>query len=159
MRTNNILEKKNSIRIFGLPGRQGAKDSRNIVVNFVNTKLNLAQPISSNDIEVCHRVGVKSPKNTQPMLCKFMRITDKMRVLKFRKELVRSGTSIFDDVAKRHLEYMDELKARKDIAQVWFYDGKIFCKPLGSDNICVPRVHCDIVKLLNETRAKPARKR
>ena len=82
-----------------------------------------------------------------------------MRVLKLRSALGGSGLAISDDIAKQHLDYMNQLKGREDVSQVLFYDGKIWLKPKNTLNSCNPRLHCDINKLITDTLNKPARKR
>ena len=156
---NEQYSRKSSVRCFGLPAPQGTEDCKNTVCNFVNTKLSVEPPLVPDDIDICHRVGGKSERNTQTILCKFMRRTVKMRVLKLRSALGGSGLAISDDIAKQHLDYMNQLKEREDVSQVWFYDGKIWLKPKNTLNSCNPRLHCDINKLITDTLNKPARKR
>ena len=157
---NNQYSRKNSVRIFNLPAPTGTnEDHRRVVCDFVNTKLKVEPPLVPNDIDVAHRVGGRTPRNTQTMLVKFVRRYDKFRVLKLRKELSGSKMGISDDIAKQYLDFMETLKNRADISQTWFFNGKVFCKPVGTDHNFTPRLHCDISRLIKETLDKPPRQR
>ena len=156
---NEQYSRKSSVRIFGLSSGHKNEDAKRVVCDFVNTKLQVAPPLREDDIDVAHRVGAPSAKNTQTMLCKFLKRTDKMRVLKCRSKLKGSGVSIGDDITKKHLEYMDELKKRPDISQIWFWNGKLFAKPVNCENFFNPRLYCDVDKLIQETKARPVKRR
>ena len=141
---NEQYSRKNSVRIFNLPAPRQNEDSRAVVCEFANTKLQLEPPLVPHDIDICHRVAVKSPRHTQMMICKFVRRTNKIRILKIRTKLASTGLGVADDIAKQHLDFMDGLKKRADVAEVWFFNGKIFCKPVGTENSFNPRLHCNV---------------
>ena len=78
-----------------------------------------------------------------------------MGVIRSRSSLKGTGMGISDDIAKALLDYMDLLQQRSDIAQTWFFNGKIFCRPEGSKNTFNPRLYCDIDKMINVAINKP----
>ena len=157
---NEQYSRKSSIRIFGLPSAKKNEDAKRVVCDFVNnSKLKLDPPLQAEAIDIAHRVGRPSPKDTQTMICKFMRRTDKERVIKFRKRLSGSKMGISDDIAKSHLDYMEELRKRQDITDVWFFDGKIFAKPVDCTHNILPRLYCNIEKLIFDAKARPPLKR
>ena len=141
--------------MFGLPVPRANEDPKRVVCDFVNTKLELNPPLLPAAIDVAHRVGAPTVKRTQTMLCKFVMHTDKWRIIKIRKILQKTGFGISDDIAKQHLDYMDALKTRQDVSEVWFFNGKVFLKPVGTKHACNPRLHCDIDKLIKDTLLKP----
>ena len=152
---NEQYSRKNSVRVFGLPTALPNENSKAIMVNFVNEKLAIVPPLRPDDIEVAHRVGAPTAKHTQTLLCKFMRRTDKVRVITARKTLKGTGFSISDDIAKKLMEYMEALKERTDIGQIWFWNGKLFAKPPNCNNFFNPRLHCDVHKLVQKALARP----
>ena len=155
---NEQYSRKSSARFFNLPPPSHNEDCKLVVCGFVNEKMQIdGPPLVPDDIDIAHRVGKPSQRGTQTMLCKFMRRTDKMRVLKYRKQLVGSGFGVSDDIARAYIDYMDLLKQREDVAQVWFFDGKCFLKPKGTTNRCNPRLNCNVDKLIKDTLSKPQR--
>ena len=156
---NEQYSRKNSARFFGLPLPIGKEDSKTVICDFVNDKLQVQPPLLPADIDIAHRVGKPTARRTQAIICKFVRRTDKHRVIKARTKLKGSGFGISDDVAKAHIDFMDELKQRPDVSDCWFFDGKIFMKPKGTENICNPRLHCNLPALIKETLERPARRR
>ena len=120
---NEQYSRKSSIRIYGLPSAAPNEDAKRVVCDFVNNRLKIQPPLDHDAIDVAHRVGAKTPHNTQTMLCKFIKRTDKIRVIKARSTLKGTRLSITDDIAKRNIEYMEELKKksrnRPDLVLEW----------------------------------------
>ena len=143
--------RKSSIRIFGLPPGTPKENAKDIVCKFVNDKLQLDPPLLPSSIDVAHRVGGITAKNSQTMLCKFLIRTEKMRVIENRTKLarpVRTGYGISDDITKRNLDFMKDLEKREDIKDVWFFNGKVFFKLKTSNKKFTPRLSSNIDKLI-----------
>lgn len=120
--------RRNSIRIHGMPERSWGRRRENtleLVSDFLYNKLEL-----ETDIEVAHRVGVKGQNSNNPrsIIVKFVRRSDKLKVMLRRKGLKGSGVSISDDLTTRNVNLIKEVREYERIEAVWSWDGKVYAK-------------------------------
>ena len=155
---NEQYSRKSNVRIYGLPGPTDTEEPKRIVCDFLNSSLKLNPPLAIESVDVAHRVGQKTPRGTQTMLVRLMRHDDKMRVIRQRKSLKNTGRSISEDIAKGYIDYMETLKKNPQLNQVWFFNGKVFCKPNGTEHAFNPRLFTDIDAQIRQTLAKPPRR-
>ena len=116
--------RRNSIRIHGMPERNGENIFQRVPDYFYN-ELGEIQP----DIEVVHRVGVKGqiPNVPRSIIVKFVRRSDKLEVMLRRKQLKGTGISISDDLTARNVRLIKESRDHERLDQ---YDhGTVKCMP------------------------------
>ena len=151
---NEQYSRKSSVRVFGLPPAASNEDPKAVVCKVVNDMLHLQPPLSPSSIDIAHRVGPVTAKNTQTMICKFLIRTEKNRVMKERKELRKTGITITDDMTKMNLDFMKILKERADVHDTWFTNGKVFINPKNSKAKLVVRLNSDIDTIIKRALPK-----
>ena len=85
-------------------------------------------PVTDNIIEVAHRTGQASDDKPRSTIVRFHRRDTKWTVMKLRKHLRGSGVSISEDLTRRNLTMMNDLKKHPRIDDTWAWNGKIFAK-------------------------------
>ena len=120
--------RRNSIRIHGMSerGRGRYRENTNrIVADFLYNDLGL-EP----DIEIAHRVGVKSrdPNKPRTIIVKFVRRSDELDVMLRRKSMKGKGVSISNDLTIRNVNLINEVREHERIEAAWSWDGKVYAK-------------------------------
>ena len=127
--------KRHSLRISGIRMRE--EDTTAAVVKLGNEVLEIAQPMSTKDISVCHRL--QTPRNARanepaPIIVRFVSRADKDRVIRERKQLKDMNTDettkvyINEDFPTRRANIFSmarSLQKRKLFKQTWTYNGRI----------------------------------
>ena len=98
-------------------------------------KLNV--PVSDNVIEVAHRAGQVNSDKPRSIIVRFHRRDTKYNVMKLRKHLRGTGVSISEDLTKRNLVMMNDLKHHPRIEDTWAWNGKIFAKGTNGKSFVV----------------------
>ena len=121
---NEQHSRKSNIRIFGLK-EESNEDCVKVVLQLLNNKLKVN--LQEDDIDVAHRVGRKSQK-PRAMIVKFMRRKHRFVVMRKRKTLKGSGTTIADDLARGIHQLYNRVRDHVDVTDAWTWDGKVYIK-------------------------------
>lgn len=127
---NDELEqhgRANSVRLYGVPDTD-KRESHNATVDHIvdiccdKLGLNIAQ----YDIDIAHRLGVFDPTGKKPrgIICKFVRRTDKIDLLK-AKSKIQSGISVYEDLTPIKRELLNKTKLKAGKKNAWSFNGNI----------------------------------
>jgi hypothetical protein len=131
-------QRRNNIRIFGLPEEPG-EDVSKIVTGFLQSKLDIK--IDDAVIDRCHRVGRKPALDSaqprqQPrpraVLVKFISYQTKRTVLAARRKLKGKGFTVREDLTRQRNDFYREVAARVGFRNVWTVDGRVLWKEGGN---------------------------
>lgn len=142
-RENEILNEKldgleqytrrNSVRVFGVPEEERENVDAKMVSLF-NDKLGV--PVSVNDIDRCHRVGVFSNKDklkqSRPIIVKFVSYRSRAAVCKARSRLKATGISIQEDLTASKYKLLKGAREKFGKRNCWTADGRILANYNGS---------------------------
>ena len=143
---NEQYSRKSNIRIFGLD-ETNQENCKQKVIGFIHNKLHL-KDITSNDIDVAHRVGPISRVKTRPMLVKLHNRDQKMSILTARKQLKHSGLSVAEDLTKKNVELLNRLKNHHRIESTWSWNNKLYAKGINGAIIRIS-LFCNVDTLLD----------
>lgn len=119
-----------NIRIFGLEECDNEKTDT-VVVNFVNEKLRLAEPITAFDIVISHRLGKNRVLGKpRPIIARFVRRTVRNNILASRKKLKGTKIGISVDLTQSRQQLLTYLQTEyKSRNCAWTdYSGQIWFK-------------------------------
>lgn len=117
--------KKNNLWIFKLQEKD-SEETKTEVITLLNNKMNLN--LSSDDIDVCHRIGKRDPGKTRGIFLQFSTFKMKRNIHNQKKLLKGTGVVIKEDLTKKRLLVLNEAIRRHTLANVWTENGTIMCK-------------------------------
>ena len=157
--------KRNTVRIEGLPEKENASVSTSeVVCKLATEKLNV--DLFPSDIDTCFRVGKnKSPDKTRPVVLRFVSHDKKREVMSNKKKLreergTRSGPGpiyINDDLTDtRAYIFKCARQAVKDkhLNSAWSLDGRIFIKKKQDDDPFHVKTLSSLNAILAQIQAK-----
>lgn len=114
-----------NVRIFGIP-TENNEDLRLKVQNvFKQMKVN----INPAQIKKCHRIASKNPSDKPPaVLVRFFNDTDRLTVLKNRKNLKSTGVQVREDLTKNRLTLLSMAVNKFTAKNAWCSNGVIYIK-------------------------------
>lgn len=131
---NQQFSRNLNIRIFGLKQEKDIENTREVVLNLISEKMKI-KSIKDNDIKKCYRIQAKNinsdiPRAPRPpaVLVRFYSDNIRAEILKNRKFLKSSGISIKEDLTKLRLALLESANKVFSKANVWSYNGNIYCK-------------------------------
>ena len=125
--------RRTSLRFHNVPMTQGdLQQTDGLIVNIVNDKLGLAQPLTENDINRSHIIGPINNGKGQ-LICRFRNWKVNNSIFMKKKNLKNNKDNIFitEDLTKFRQSIIKELntqKKAKKLNSFWTFDGRIFAK-------------------------------
>ena len=115
-----------------------------LIVNIVNDKLGLAQPLAENDINRSHIIGPINNGKGQ-LICRFRNWKVKKIIFMKKKNLKNNKDNIIitEDLTKFRQSIIKELntqKKTKKLNSFWTFDGRIFAKKTGKHSSDVSKI-------------------
>lgn len=89
-----------------------------------NYQLGIA--LEPEEVAIAHRVA--SQKSPSPIIVRFVSHAVKMRVLRARRELKGTGTSIGEDLCRDLMAVYHRVRNDSRVKSVWAWNGKVFIK-------------------------------
>ena len=116
--------RKDNIRIFGLKESQSEDLSKEVckLADSIGVKVN------TTDIHAVHRLPSKFPDKPKPVIVRFKNRNTKQDIMKVRKRLKSTGTSIADDLTIDNVRLMNRAESSELFQSVWFSNGKVRAK-------------------------------
>ena len=128
--------RRNGLRISGIP-EQVNEDTTTAIVNLANDVLKVEPPLQCDDISISHRL--RKPRNARPhepapIIVRFLRRTDRNRVISERKQLKDYNQDrdfkiyVNEDLTTRRAKLfakMRTLQKKRLLKQAWTYNGNI----------------------------------
>lgn len=113
-----------------IPHSSNNIEFENYVINTLNTRLQLPNPLNSMDIDICHILPSK--KNKNPIIIKFVRRSVRNLVYASKSNLksLRSDgpqLSITEALTKRRLRLVAEARKIFGFKNVWTMKGSVYC--------------------------------
>ncbi len=133
-------EKRNTIRIDGMPEVQGEENVAETVSKFVSEKLDV--PLMNWELESVFRVGKKNQSRNRRIIVRLLSHDKKKAIMKNKKKLHTrdrhvSAVYVNDDLTEqRGLVFKTARQAVKDkrISSAWVFDGKVYVKVKETDD-------------------------
>ena len=119
--------RKCNIRISGLDVPQDASPTA-AVLAFFSEKLQVV--LKESDICVAHFISAgrfQRKHKTPVILVRFVRSSDKFRIIKERRTLKGSSIAISEDMTRRNLTLLNRVKNTPGVEQSWFSNGHVWC--------------------------------
>jgi hypothetical protein len=122
-----------SLRFHNVPMTQGdLPQTDGLIVNILNDKLGLAQPLTENDINRSHIIRPLNNGKGQ-LICRFRNWKVKNSIFMKKKNLKNNEDNIFitEDLTKVRQSIIKEIsthKKPKKLNSFWTFDGRIFAK-------------------------------
>jgi hypothetical protein len=147
---NEQYGRRNNVRIRGLDMNE-EEDCRESVLKFFHDKLHL-QNLSVDDIDVAHPLPVKKSSHragqsqqSQPTLphieptviVKFMNRKPRDLVIRNRKLLKGTKTTISEDLTSLNMQTMNRVKNNDSVQKTWSWNGKIYAMLLNGRKVTV----------------------
>ena len=128
--------RRNGLRISGIP-EQDNEDTTTAIVNLADDVLKVEPPLQRDDISISHRL--RKPRNARPhepapVIVRFLRRTDRNRVISERKQLKDYNQDrdfkiyVDEDLTTRRAKLfakMRTLQKKRLLKQAWTYNGNI----------------------------------
>lgn len=133
-----------NVRIFGLPVKNDEDLCSTIQDLFKSIKVN----ISDSGIQKCYRVQSKVDNNKPPaVIVRFSNDSDRLSVLRNKKELSSTGVSVKEDLTKSRLTLLAAAVNKYTFKNAWCRNGVVYVKIGGK----IHRIngHEDLAKNLN----------
>lgn len=118
--------RRNSVIIYGIDDRNPKEtpfETSAKVAGILSTKLGIS--VEFRDIDIAHRMGRFLEEGNRPIICKFITRFKKFEVIKSRKKLKGSPIVIKEDLTRRNIQRVQEVKEVENVTEAWFDDGKI----------------------------------
>ena len=147
--------RRNGLRISGILERDN-EDTTTAIVNLANEVLKVEPPLQRDDISISHRLKKPrraKPEEPAPIIVRFLRRTDRNRVIRARKELKVYNEDrdikiyVNEDLTTRRAKLfakMRTLQKKRLLKQAWTYNG----------NIKVMMTNGEIKNITNESSIK-----
>lgn len=115
--------RRNNIRIFGVQ----EKNQENVleVLQKLFTE-NLNSSVSTEDIEICHRVGTKIEKKARPILVKFKENSTRNKIYYSKKALKGTKIVIREDLSKKRIGLVKTAVEEFGHKNVWTQNGRVY---------------------------------
>lgn len=120
---NEQYSRRNNLRIFGVQERPEEKTNE-ILFKIIKDKLNIE--LNKNDIEVCHRIGVKKVNSDRPIMIKFTSNIIRNEVFYKKKNLKGSKITIREDLTKMRKEIVSSAVEEFGAKNVWTQGGRVY---------------------------------
>lgn len=118
---NEQYSRKNNVKVFNFPKKQN-ENLRTEFISKVNKDLNVK--LEERDVVAIHRLPSTKP-GPQPVIVRLFNSDVKRNVMKVKKNL-KDGVRFVDDVTKRNLELMSNLRNSYDFESVWYFNCGIY---------------------------------
>jgi len=119
--------RRNNLRIFELKEElfEENKNTREAVIDLFKTKLGL-HTFDDMNIDKAHRVGkFSNSNNTQrAVIVRLCNQSTAEHVLSQRRKLKSSGITITEDLTKRNVTLLKQVKSLDNVTQAWSKNGK-----------------------------------
>ena len=130
MTKNNTVE-KNNLRITSIQNDhkdESSLESTDKVVQLLNEKLQMN--LSPPDIDISHRLGPFEAGHNRPVIVKFVHRQIKQDILRSRRNMKNSGSTIYEDMSRLNSEILAATRKKLPdlVEQSWFSNGSIFLK-------------------------------
>lgn len=137
-RVNNLEQytRNNSVRIYGLKDvdkNESADESRDLVINTLNTKLHMK--IMPQEIDIAHRLGRFRTDGDRPVICKFVSKATKKKVIGLRRQLKGTSIVIREDLTIKNAKLLEEVSGKKEVRNAWSDEGKIIAVLLNGKKL------------------------
>ena len=148
---NNLEQytRRNSIRIYGLddPDR---KEPYHVTEKKVTKVLNsaLGMHITSQDIDIAHRLGRFNESGNRPVICKFVSRTRKIQAITLRRKLKGTAIVIREDLTSKNVKLLQSVSALDQVKSAWSVEGRILTE-LHNGNIVSVTHQTDLSKPLH----------
>ena len=142
--------RRNCLRIYGMPEKKD-ENSDDVVLQLVNSKLNLGFQVRESDLDRTHRIQPRKPRTEgaeqpRPLIVKFARYNVRQKVYAARMKLKNTRIYIREDLTRSRQELIRETLKCESISKAWTNDGRI--RALTKENKIVNIRHCgDLQKL------------
>ena len=85
------------------------------VAGILSTKLGIS--VEFRDIDIAHRMGRFLEEGNRPIICKFITRSKKFEVIKSRKKLKSSPIVIKEDLTRRNIQRVQEVKEVENVTE------------------------------------------
>lgn len=114
-----------NVRIFGVP----ADNNEDLRLKIQNVFKQMKVNINTSQIKKCHRIRSKTPGDKPPaVLVRFFNDTDRLTVLKNRKNLKSTGVQVREDLTKNRLTLLSMATNKFTTKNAWCSNGVIYIK-------------------------------
>ena len=123
--------RSNTIRVYGTEDNvENETEMQTIDVVLRVLKAHLGIVLGRKDIDIAHRMGIYSNNTdeSRSIICKFVNRTDKIMVIKKRKNLVATGIVIKEDISQANRKLLDTVSKKDSVVQAWTHNGKVLGK-------------------------------
>lgn len=130
--------RRNSVIIYGIDDRNSKEtpiETSTKVAGILTAKLGIS--VELKDIDIAHRMGRFLKDGNRPIICKFVTRFKKFEVIKSRKKLKGSPVVIKEDLTRRNIQRVQEVKEVENVTEAWFDDGKLIALLDSDDKVRV----------------------
>lgn len=127
---NEQYSRKKNIKIYNLKESRGEQ----LIQDFVSSiKDSVKVEIRPEEIVAMHRIPGK-PGSPRPVIVKFLRMENKITILKNRKALQEKlDIKIGDDITHKNRELLGRLNRHENITSAWYFNGHIYGTDMDGD--------------------------
>lgn len=127
---NEQYSRKKNIKIYNLKESRGEQ----LIQDFVSSiKDSVKVEIRPSEIVAMHRIPGK-PGSPRPVIVKFLRMENKITILKNRKALQEKlDIKIGDDITHKNHELLGRLNRHENITSAWYFNGHIYGTDMDGD--------------------------
>lgn len=149
---NEQYSRKNGVRVFGITEDDGENVEGKVIESF---KSNLKVDVSSNDVEVTHRIGqwchVGSTAEQRPrqIIVKFGNHKTKQKIMMCNSTLCGTDYQIQEDLTLTIYKRLQDLKKCEKAEKCWSIDGKIKFKLNGDSTVHMIRDGLDFYNVIH----------
>lgn len=146
--------RRNNIQIFGVPEDSSDENCEKIAMKILAQ--NLQVEVNPTDIEAAHRVGKKIPERTnpRPVIVRFVNRKDRDRVMMNKRKLKGSRLFVTEDLTRKNLVLLNEVKKMECVDRAWSFNGNITCVMKDKEKVRV-NLSTDLASLSQRHRPPP----
>lgn len=127
-------QRRDSVRFLGVgtdSERESSEDCEQKVLTIINKELNLGR-VTSNDISIAHRVGLRNANRPRPIIVKFLSRKTKNEVIQNRRLLKGTHKGIVEDLIPLNMKRLLDTKAHSNVKNCWTKEGTIYAQLYNS---------------------------
>ena len=113
--------RRENLKFFGIPetettssAEKDGGDTHKVLCQFINNVLGFEDPANRIEFQRVHRIGKVKPEKPRPIIARFLRFSDRERVLRAGFQLNKdTGFKILEDFPQRMKNYVQRIQPRK----------------------------------------------